>query len=84
MEGLRESFYRTDGMTPGEHQISIVGLTSTEGVGLRVFTDTLNTVEAACTSTVSNARECTVTGTSAHFSVRSDNSAGAGYVLLVW
>ena len=84
VEGLRESFYRTDGMTPGDHRVSVVGLTSPERLGLRIFTDTLNTIEAACTSSVSNARECTVSGTSAHFSVRSENSTGAGYVLLVW
>ena len=37
VEGLRESFYRTDGMTPGDHRVSVVGLTSPERLGLRVF-----------------------------------------------
>lgn len=77
------SDYQTMGMDPGNHMISIFGVT--DAVGLHVIDPALG-IEGHCTLVSTNVRECPVGGTAVTFNVKPGpgNQDGAGYVILVW
>jgi hypothetical protein len=84
VETRSTSRYQTTGLGTGTHTISIVGLTA--AADLHVYQDETYTQELDCTLRHQEARECTVPGPNAYFSVAAGgvNGDGAGYVILVW
>jgi len=78
------SQYHTDGLSTGNHIVSIVGLTA--AADFHVYPDGTYSLEAPCTHLTSGVRECIVPGPSAYFAVSAGpvNTVGAGYIMLVW
>jgi hypothetical protein len=78
------SQYHTDGLSTGNHIVSIVGLTA--AADFHIYPDATYSLEAPCTHVTSGVRECIVPGPSAYFAVSAGpvNTVGAGYIMLVW
>ena len=78
------SQYHTDGLSTGNHVVSIVGLTA--AADFHVYPDGTYSLEASCTHLTSGVRECIVPGPSAYFAVSAGpaNTVGAGYIMFVW
>jgi hypothetical protein len=78
------SQYHSDGLSTGNHVVSIVGLTA--AADFHVYPDATYSLEAPCTHLTSGVRECIVPGPSAYFAVSAGpvNAVGAGYIMLVW
>jgi hypothetical protein len=78
------SQYHTDGLSTGNHVVSIAGLTA--AADFHIYPDATYSLEASCTHLTSGVRECIVPGPSAYFAVSAGpvNTVGAGYIMLVW
>jgi hypothetical protein len=78
------SQYHADGLSTGNHIVSIVGLTA--AADFHTYPDATYSLEAPCTHLTSGVRECIVPGPSAYFAVSAGpvNTVGAGYIMLVW